>query len=161
MNWFIRPGPGWAVSTAALLVRLAIGVAFILHGWPKLQNPTGWMDAMGMQNTPPGFLQAAAAVIEVAGGALLVLGLVTRIAALLLVAQMIGALVLVHIPRGDPFVSMVGPSAELAVAYLTISLLVVAVGPGAFSLDYMIFGRPVMSPLTAEPGRPTVAPAGM
>jgi uncharacterized membrane protein YphA (DoxX/SURF4 family) len=65
MNWFIRPGPGWAVSTAALFVRLAVGVAFILHGWPKMQNPTGWMDAMGMENTPPGFLQAAAAVIEV------------------------------------------------------------------------------------------------
>jgi putative oxidoreductase len=161
MNWFVRPGPDWTVSAAALLVRLAIGVAFILHGWPKLQNPTGWMDAAGMQNTPPNFLQAAAAVIEVAGGALLVLGLVTRIAAILLVAQMIAALALVHIPRGDPFVTMKGPSAELAVAYLTLNLLVAAVGPGVFSLDSMIFGRLVTSPLTAEPGRPAVAPAGL
>ena len=81
--------------------------------------------------------------------------------AVLLVAQMIAALALVHIPRGDPFVSMAGPSAELAVVYLTVSLLIGAVGPGAFSLDYMIFGRPVGSPLTAEPGRPGVAPAGI
>lgn len=137
MNWLTAPAPSRAFSTAILLVRLAVGAAFVLHGWPKIQNATGWMGPDG----PPGFLQAAAAVIEVAGGALLVLGLLHRVAAFALVAQMIAALALVHLPHGDPYVATGRPSAELAVVYLTLSLLLAATGPGEWSLDAVLFGR--------------------
>jgi putative oxidoreductase len=139
MYWLTAPAPGWATSTGLLVVRLVTGAAFVLHGWPKMQNPTGWM---GAENAPPGFLQATAAVIEVGGGALLVLGLLTRVAALALVAQMVAALALVHIPHGDPFVGAPGkPSAELACAYLAVSLLTAITGAGAWSLDAVLFGR--------------------
>ena len=46
-------------------VRLVAGTAFVLHGWPKIQNPTGWM---GPDAPVPGALQAAAAVAEFGGG---------------------------------------------------------------------------------------------
>jgi len=43
--------------------------------------------------------------------------------------------------RGDPFVSMTGgPSSELAALYFSIALLLMAAGPGRFSLDRKLFG---------------------
>src|SRR5215468_3775960 len=99
----------------------------------------GWMQ--GMDNAPPGILQATAAVIEVGGGILLAAGFLTRVAALLLAAMMITALALVHIPRGDPFVAQGKPSAELACAYLAVALAVAALGAGAYSLDAVFFTR--------------------
>ena len=56
MNPLIAPAPAWATSTGLLLVRLAVGSAFILHGLPKIQNPFGWMNAMGGDSAPPGIL---------------------------------------------------------------------------------------------------------
>ena len=46
MKWLAAPAPEAVVSTALLLIRLAMGTAFILHGLPKLENPTGWMDGL-------------------------------------------------------------------------------------------------------------------
>lgn len=130
---------GWA-GLALLLVRLVMGFAFVLHGWPKIQNPMGWMNAMGGSSVPS-FLQALAAFAELGGGLALILGLLTPIAAFGLVCQMIGALALVHLPQGHPFVAQGGPSFELALIYLVLAVLLIAVGPGKWSLDALIFGR--------------------
>ena len=149
MTFLTAPAPGWAVSGGLLLVRLVVGAAFVLHGWPKMQNPTGWMDGMG--NAPPGFVQAIPAVFEFVGGILLMAGLFTRVAALALVSVMIGALALVHIPHGDPFVAQGRPSSELASVYLVMSLAIAALGAGAYSLDAVLFGRErAASPRPAE-----------
>jgi putative oxidoreductase len=123
-------------------MRAVMGVAFILHGLPKIQNPLGWMDAMGMTNVPA-FIQALSAVIEVGGGFALLLGLLTPLAALGIVFQMLGALLLVHLPKGDPFVAAAPnqSSFEPALVYLALALLLMAVGPGRYSLDYWLFGR--------------------
>jgi len=151
MNRLIAPAPPWATSSAILLVRLVVGAAFVLHSLPKFQNPFGWMTAMGAENAPPGFIQALAPVCEMAGGILLAIGLFTRVACLMLVSVMIGALALVHIPHGDPFVGKPGqPSAELAVVYLSFSLLVAAIGAGAYSLDAVLFAE--RRALRAAPG---------
>jgi len=139
MRLLLSPAPGWAVSAALLLVRVVVGVAFILHGWPKIQKPFEWMS--GMPNPPPGIMQALAALCEVAGGALLALGLLTRVAALAIAAVMVGALALVHVPKGDPFVAPGGPSAEPASVYLAVSLLIAAVGAGAYSLDAVVLRK--------------------
>jgi putative oxidoreductase len=130
---------GWG-ALALLLVRLVMGPAFVLHGWPKIQNPMGWMNAMGGSSVPS-FLQALAAVAEFGGGIALILGLLTPIAAFGLVCQMLGALFLVHLPQGHPFVSQGGPSYELALIYLVMSVTLIALGPGKWSLDARSFGR--------------------
>ena len=130
---------GWGAA-ALLLVRIVIGVAFILHGWPKIQNPTSWMNAMGGQGVPS-FLQAVAALAEFGGGIALILGLLTPLAALGIVFQMLAALFLVHFPRGDAFVATGGPSYELPLVYLVLAVLLLVLGPGRWSLDALLFGR--------------------
>jgi len=148
--------PTWVQSTALLLVRVVVGAAFILHGWPKIQNPMSWMGS-GTENSLPGIVQAIPAVLEFGGGILLAAGLITRIAALGLVSVMIAALAMVHIPRGDPFVAQGKPSAELASVYLVVNLLIAVTGPGAFSLDTLLFDRhPTTAPVPSgnvEPAR--------
>ena len=124
-----------------LLVRFAVGTAFIIHGWPKIQNPTSWMNAMG-GSTVPSLVQALAALTEFGGGMALILGLLTPVVSLALVVQMITALAMVHLPAGDPFIATrPGQSSfESPVIYLAIALALIALGPGKFSLDWLLFG---------------------
>ena len=126
--------------------------ALDLHGLPKFQNLFGWMDKL--EYAPPGFIQAIAPICEVVGGVLLALGLFTRVACAALAAVMIGALGFVHIPHGDPFVAVGRPSAELAVVYRSFSVLIGAIGAGAYSLDAVLFGErePVKTPSVAVAG---------
>jgi len=140
--------PGDQASVGLFALRVMMGTAFVLHGWPKIQNPTGWM---GTESGVPGAFQAVAAAAEFGGGIALALGVLTRFAALGVAAVMVGALAMVHIPRGDPFVAKPGsPSAEPAAVYLACATLFLLAGPGRFSLDACLFGRSARS----EPPRP-------
>lgn len=132
---------GYVGSVSLLLLRLVMGVAFVFHGWPKIQNPMGWM---GSEASVPAILQALAALAEFGGGIALVVGLLTRLASLGIMSNMIVALGMVHLPHGDPFVSkMGGPSYELAAIYLACAVLFLILGPGRFSLDAILFRRPL------------------
>jgi hypothetical protein len=54
-----------------LILRVATGLAFVMHGWGKLQSPMGpfhWMDQM--PDAPPGAIQALAVLAEFGGGRL-------------------------------------------------------------------------------------------
>jgi putative oxidoreductase len=130
---------GASGSLGLLLLRLVMGAAFMIHGWPKIQSPTGWMPSDG--GIPPVF-QALAAVAEFGGGIGLILGFLTPLAALGIAATMGVAIVKVHLPAGHPFVdSQGGHSYEQAAAYLAGALAILIVGPGRFSLDGCLFGR--------------------
>src|SRR4029079_12619850 len=89
--------------------------------------------------TPTPFTQMwFAAALELAGGALIVAGLFTRVVAFLLCGEMAFAYFMVHAPRGlFPIVNQ----GELAVLYCFIFLTFAAVGGGRFSLDRVFFHR--------------------
>ena len=137
----ILPAPPGARASAGLLaVRLVAGPAFILHGWPKIQNAFAWMPAdAGI----PGILQAAAALAEFGGGIAWTLGLLTPLASLGLLSTMAVAASF-HIRRGDPFVGM-GGAYEPALLYAAISLLFLLAGPGKFAIDELALRRPPRS----------------
>jgi putative oxidoreductase len=125
-------------DVALLLLRIVAGLAFMFHGWGKIQNPFGWM---GPEAPVPGILQGLAALSEFGGGLAWILGLLTPLASLGLAITMTVAVAMHAIMRGDPFVSATGgPSYELSSVYLCIALLLIAAGPGRLSLDRKIFG---------------------
>jgi putative oxidoreductase len=131
---------GGTRGIALLFVRLVVGTAFVLHGWQKVENPMHWMDQM--PGAAPAFLQLFAVVAEVGGGALLILGLLTPLATFLIACDMVGALALVHLPHGDPFIPAgAGPSYERALVYLSVAVSLMLLGPGRYALDAMLFRK--------------------
>jgi len=123
---------------ALLFLRVVAGLAFMLHGWGKIQNPFGWM---GPDGFAPGVFQALAALSEFGGGLAWILGLLTPLASVGIACTMAVAFSTHAVLRGDPFVSMTGgPSYELAAVYFCIALLLIAMGPGRLSLDRKLFG---------------------
>jgi len=133
------PGHSTFADLALLLIRVVAGLAFMLHGWGKIQNPFGWM---GPDGFAPGIFQALAALSEFGGGLAWILGLLTPLASLGIACTMAVAFSFHAVVRGDPFVSMTGgPSFELAAVYFCIALLLIAMGPGRLSLDRPLFGQ--------------------
>ena len=128
---------GGRTGMGLLVLRIVVGAAFMLHGWPKIQNPTGWMPA---DAGVPGWLQALAAISEFGGGAAWILGLLTPLASFGILCTMAVAVHFHAIIRGDPFVAK-GPSYELALVFLCVALLLILAGPGKYSLDYTLFGH--------------------
>lgn len=127
-------------SMALLLLRLVVGIAFLYHGWGKIQTPFSWMPP----DAPiPGFFQFLAAISEFGGGLALLLGLLTRLAMLGMGFTMLVATATHKFMMNDPFVATEkgGGSYELALVYFSIAVLFLVVGPGKFSLDAKIFGE--------------------
>jgi putative oxidoreductase len=136
---FLYPtAPGARESAALLVIRLIAGLAFMFHGWGKIQAPFSWM---GPDAPMPGFLLALAALSEFGGGIAWILGLLTPLASFGLLCTMAVA-VWTHASRGDPFVAAGpgGASYELAAVYFGISLLLLLVGAGRHSMDRKLFG---------------------
>lgn len=135
----VKPLPN-ATSASFLLVRLVVGLAFMMHGWGKIQNPMGWM---GPDAPVPGVLQLLAAVSEFGGGLALILGLLTPLAMLGMAITMLVATSMHAFVMKDPFVAS-GPSQgsyELALVYLTLTIMFMVAGPGKYSADAKIFGH--------------------
>jgi putative oxidoreductase len=128
---------------ALLLLRLALGVIFIYHAYPKLFGHT--RDAMHsfVHIGLPGYFVYIAGVVEFFGGCMLIAGLFTRIAGLLLAAEMAVGLWKVHNIISNP---MAVPNYEfplvLAVAAFSLSTL----GAGAISFDQALFRQGPSSP---------------
>jgi putative oxidoreductase len=119
-----------------LLLRVGIGVMFILHGWPKMAGGAERWEAVGQNmellgiGFAPVFWGFMAAFAEVAGGVMLILGLLFRPAVMLLLITMIVATIK-HAAGGDGFG---GYSHALEAAILFLSLLLI--GPGKYSFDH-------------------------
>lgn len=143
-------------AVGLLILRVAVGAAFALHGWYKIGSPGGMTGWMPPEAPVPGFLQATAALSEFCGGVGLILGLLTPVATFFLACTMIVAIGMVHLPAQDPFVSPTGGrSWELAAGYLAAVLTVLLAGPGNLSLDALLFDRRRAEP---EPGQGTFRP---
>lgn len=109
------------------ILRIVAALLFIAHGTSKL---FGWPSA-AMQ-PPLMSLFGLAAVLEVIGGLLLLLGLFTRPVAFLLAGEMAVAYFMAHAPN-DFF--PVNNGGDAAVLFCFVFLYLVFSGPGAWSLD--------------------------
>ena len=122
-------------------MRIIVGVAFMLHGLPKIEHPSAWMTGHAL--TMPGgafsfavppWLQATVASVEFFGGFALIFGVLTRLAGLLILGDMLVAFFFSELPRGVPWVGN-GHTLEPNLTYLAVSLLLLLAGPGALSID--------------------------
>jgi putative oxidoreductase len=130
-----------AQSALLLLARVGLGAVFLAHGLQKLalNGMTATVDGFTAMGVPAPALSAwFAALVETLGGAALVLGILTPLFGLLLAADMLGALVLVHLPNGL-WVSNGGY--ELVLVLAAGALAFVAAGPGRWSLDAALTKR--------------------
>jgi len=111
-----------------------MGLGMAYHGYGKVfgGHMDKFADGIGVMGFPmPELFAWAAALSEFVGGVLIVLGLFTRPAALCVLLTMSVAAFIKH--GGDPL-----KKKELALAYWTIAGAVMFVGPGKYSLDYML-----------------------
>ncbi len=120
---------------ALLLLRLGLGFIFIYHGYPKLVHIHQTVREFPHMGFPPYFAYIAG-ILEFFGGWLLIVGLFTRVTALLLAGEMAIAIIRVHLPQGG-ILAMSNYQLPLTLAVAAFAL--VAVGAGAISLDRAIF----------------------
>ncbi len=118
-----------------LLLRWALGAIFVFHGYPKLftdpQRTMGFFTSIGF----PGWMVYVAGAVEFFGGCLLVAGLFTRVAGVLLAGEMAVAIWKVHLAKGMLAVNEYQFPLTLGVA----AFVLATVGAGAISLDKLIF----------------------
>jgi len=120
----------WAPRLLSIL-RVMSGLLFMQHGTAKY---LGIPQLAQFANTSPTSLSGIAGIIELIGGALLVIGLFTRPVAFLASGLMAAAYFIAHAPRG--FYPIVN-SGELAALYCFVFLYIAAAGAGPWSLDAM------------------------
>jgi putative oxidoreductase len=125
--------PGIA-DVVLVFARLTIGWSFFLAGKGKLANferTVGFFESLGIP--APGFHAGFVGGVEMVGGLLLIVGLLTRVAAIPLASTMVVAYLTAH--REEAFVGLSEFVDESPYAYLLVALVLIAFGPGRLALD--------------------------
>jgi putative oxidoreductase len=111
---------------AYALMRIVIGLLFLFHGLQKM------FGLLGGQKVPLASLAGAAGVIELVGGGLVMIGLLTPLAAFVCSGEMAYAYFTVHQPRGTWPIQNGG---ELAALYAFVFLYIATRGTGIWGVE--------------------------
>jgi putative oxidoreductase len=120
---------------ALLVLRVALAIIFIFHGYPKLTHTHGDLQKMFVEHGMPAYFSLLAGVIETFCGGLLAIGLLARPAALLLALEMSVAIWKVHSVHGIYSVR----DYEFPLALATACFVLASVGAGLISVDHFVF----------------------
>jgi putative oxidoreductase len=146
MDWLFATRPSWGLA----MLRIMVGVVFFAHG---AQKALGWFGGPGFDGTLAMFagmgVPAPLAVLvicaEFLGGMGLLLGALTRVAALGITAVMLGAIAMVHARNGF-FMNWSGTQRgegfEFHLLALAALACLVVEGAGVASVDYALTGLP-------------------
>lgn len=131
-----------SIALGLLVVRLVVGLLFAGHGAQKLfgwfggygpKGTGGWLESIGVK---PGVVMAVVAgLMELVGGLLFAAGLLTPIAAALIVLTMLVAIVKVH---GQNGLWAAANGYEYNLVLLAIALGIALTGAGEYSLDALL-----------------------
>lgn len=134
---------GTPVDLALVVVRVALAWIFVVYGAQKLFgwfggpgiDPTaGFMASLGLK--PGTFMAYLSGIIEFGGGIAMLLGLVTRLAGLALIGDMVMAMIKVTAEQGlHPYTTQNAPGYGLNVALIGLGLVMFLLGAGRYSLD--------------------------
>lgn len=120
-------------NTLYVIFRVIIGLLFAMHGMSKL----GWI---GGGAAMPG-LMLVVGIGEFLIGLGILLGLLTRLAAIGGVIIMVGAWIMVHLPKGG--INPMANDGELALLFLVSFLVIFAMGSGKMSLGKELFNKDI------------------
>ena len=115
------------VDLAIFILRLAVGVTFLVHAMPKLKNPKGMAAMMGGSAAMPLML----GIIETLSAIALIVGWLTQLAALLLVIVMVGAIFTKKTKWHVPFAAQDKTGWEFDFILLAASLAILFLGSGS------------------------------
>jgi putative oxidoreductase len=118
-----------------LPIRILAGISFIAHGLPKLFDIAGTEDFFANMVGLPAAMALPIGLLEVIGGIALLVGVLTRIASILFIIEMIGSTIVAKLSRG--FVG--GYELDLLLMAISISLLLT--GPGRISVEWNVLKR--------------------
>jgi len=121
---------------APLLGRLAVGLLFLSTGWGKvhsLDKVTAFFVQLGIP--APGLNAVVVGYSELVCGALLVIGLATRLATLPLIVSMVVALLTAKLADIHGVFELVGAD---EFTYLCVLIILLLIGPGTLSLDQLL-----------------------
>jgi putative oxidoreductase len=132
--------PRWIgpwVPRAQALLRIVSGYMFLLHGMSKLFHTphVAMFDNLQLMS-----LMGLAGVLELVGGALLVIGLFTRPVAFIVSGEMAAAYFMGHMPHGNALVPFLNQG-ESAVLFCFVFLFLAAAGAGTWSVDTTMRAR--------------------
>ena len=127
---------------APLILRVMAGIVMAAHGWQKLTEfgPANFgSQALANLGVPlPVFMGYVVTFVELIGGILLIVGLISRFAALILAIEMVFTTLLVKINVGFIAPPGGGAGAELDLILLAVFLVILLVGPGRLALDELL-----------------------
>jgi len=121
-------------DAAKLVLRLTIGILLLLHGLAKLSSGVAGIGGMLASKGLPTFIAYGAYLGEVLGPVLLILGIFTRPAAVIVVIHMVAAILLAHMHQLTTLTANGAWSLELQGLFLFGALVVAMQGAGRYSL---------------------------
>ncbi|HEX2207071.1 MAG TPA: DoxX family protein [Longimicrobium sp.] len=133
MNRLLTPTPA-RVDLALLILRVVVGLIFFMHGWQKVfeYGLAGVSQGFAGMGVPlPSLMGPFIAFLELIGGIALIVGALTPVFAALLAADMVGAILLVHLEAGF----FMPEGYEFALSLLGGSLALALAGAGRYSVD--------------------------
>ncbi|MGA6097506.1 DoxX family protein [Stutzerimonas marianensis] len=117
-----------------LVLRVSVGLMMLLHGIAKLQSGVGGIAGMLASKGLPEFLAYGAYLGEVVGPILVIIGLFTRVGALLMIGNMLVAIALAHMAELFTIGQMGGWALETQGLFLFGSVAIALLGAGRLSV---------------------------
>jgi len=143
MDWLFVTSESWAIT----VVRVILGVIFVAHGAQKV---FGWFGGYGLKGTTAYFrsmglplpIAYLVCFFELLSGVGLILGLLTRLAALAVIVVMVGAIATVHAKNGF-FINWEltpgkGHGYEANLAFIAMAVACLIAGGGLLALDRLL-----------------------
>jgi putative oxidoreductase len=126
------------VSAGLLILRVMVGIVMLAHGYNhifrggKIAGTGRWFESLGMK---PGWLHAwLASLTELGAGTMLIVGLLTPLAAAGVVGVMLVALITNHLKNGF-FIFRPGEGYEYVLTLCMVAIAIGALGAGEWSID--------------------------
>lgn len=119
-----------------LALRIAVGIIFVVHGWPKVRGAGQMVEAMmGRPNPAATALFTIQGLVEVLGGIAVAIGLLTQLVAIAFGIIMIGAILLKITRMKVGFAAQQATGWEFDFILLAASILLLLVGPGEYAVQ--------------------------